>query len=57
MLLQEVQGGIRRRYMQDTQTAMEESMATAPASNARRLIQGTKMGDWLTVLMSTVVSR
>ena len=54
MIMCEGQGEIRCCHVQNTQTEMEEFMVTAPTLNDRRLRQGTKTGDWLTMLPSTV---
>ena len=54
MLLQEGQGEIQRRHVQDAQTGLEEAMATDPKLNAFWLIWVTKTGDWLTVSPSKV---
>ena len=54
MLLRKVQGDIRRRRVQDAQTAMEEVMTAAPTLDAYQLIWRTWMGAWLIVLVSTV---
>ena len=52
MILQEVQGEIWRCHMQDAQTTMDDAMAAASTLDARKLLWGTKMGEWLTMLIS-----
>ena len=54
LILREICSKISRHNMQNSQAALEEAMPVTPVMKFRQLRWGTKTGEWLTWIPSTV---